>query len=170
MRIGDADVVVQGTPSLNVGEFIIDDMHLPKAGRHASDYVGDLRFGPCSIDKMTIKNSTGLSMYRIRGVSVLEIERCKTNTKAEFYFEKFNDVAVSIESSEFNIPINVAAVSPLGAPTFILLDNVFNAIGQIQNGKIVRSQGNVVGAELTIPSFFRGKITNYLDATAYKVA
>lgn len=170
MRIGDADVVVQGTPSLNVGEFIIDDLQLPKAGRHTSPYVGDIRFGPCTIDKMTIKNSAGLSMHRIRGVSALEVIRCKTNTKAEFYFEKFNDVAVTIESTELNIPINVAAVGPLGAPTFTLLGNVFNAIGQIQSGKIVRSQGNVVAAELTIPSFFAGKITNFLDATAYKVA
>lgn len=109
-------------------------------------------------------------MHRIRGVSALEVIRCKTSTKAEFYFEKFNDVAVTIESTELNIPINVAAVGPLGAPTFTLLGNVFNAIGQIQSGKIVRSQGNVVAAEQTIPSFFAGKITNFLDATAYKVA
>ena len=170
MRIGDADVVVQGTPSLNVGEFIIDDLHLPKTGRHASTYVGDLRFGPCAIDKMIIKNSTGLSMYRIRGMSALGIDRCKTNTKAEFYFEKFNDIAVTIESSELNIPINVAAINPLGAPTFTLLDNVFNAIGQVQNGKIIRSQGNVVGAGLTIPPFYTGKVTNYMDATVYKTA
>ena len=169
MRIGDADVVGAGVATLNVGEFIIDDMELPRTGRYGeSSYSGDMLFGPCSIDRLEIKGSKGISAYRIRGVNAMDVVRCSTNYKAEFYFEKFNDAEVLLDGNELNIPLNVAAVSPVGEPRFTLINNIFNAIEPLRSGKIVRSQGNVVPVSKAIPPSFAGKLTNYLDATVYK--
>lgn len=171
LRLGDAAITVAASPTFIISELVVENLDLPLGGRFAgATYQGDIKFGPCAIDSMVINDSIGISLHNIRGVTRLEVQTCRTNNKAEFFFEKFNNVDAIIVNTELNIAINAAALTPVGAPKFTLLNNTFNAIGQVQNGSIARGNGNAVLIALTIPSFYTGKLNNYLDATVYKTS